>query len=218
MADKVEGIYEGADVEVTWNRRLCIHVGECGRAKNKLFVAGREPWCAPDEVSAKDTAEVVCRCPTGALSYTPKSDAVAEETAPEVNAVHVANNGPLYITGDLDIESADNTMPGVKFRAALCRCGLSKNKPFCDGAHEDGNFRDQGAVGDKGRGFDDPGGPLKITAIKDGPLMLQGNFTIYTASGRPAWQGKKMALCRCGHSKNKPFCDGAHMKHGFKAN
>ena len=209
--------YQGTALDITWDPSLCMHVGECVRAKNKLFVAGREPWCVPDEVSPKDAAEVVTRCPSGALSYSSKSAALPEESAPPANEVHVANNGPLYVRGALEITGIDSTLKGVRFRAALCRCGLSKNKPFCDGSHEDGLFRDQGAVGEKGRGFDEPGGPLKITAVKDGPLMLQGNFTIYAGSGRLAWRGRKMALCRCGHSANKPFCDGAHMKHGFKA-
>ncbi len=216
--DKDKIIYPGKELDITWDRRLCIHIGECGRARNKLFVARREPWCAPDEVSAKDAAEVVCRCPAGALSYVSHTDAVPDEQPPAENIVHVSNNGPFYVTGTLTITGVDpDDMPGTRFRAALCRCGLSKNKPFCDGAHEAGNFRDGGAVGDKGRGFENPGGPLKITPVKDGPLMLQGNFVIVAGSGRRAWQGKKAALCRCGHSNNKPFCDGAHMKHGFKA-
>lgn len=49
----------------------------------------------------------------------------------------------------------------------------------------------------------------------NGPLLLSGNVTLVTAAGRVAWQGSKCALCRCGHSKNKPFCDGAHKAAGF---
>ncbi len=217
MKSKDQVHYQGKEVDITFDRRLCIHVGECGRAKNKLFVAERDPWCVPDEVKAEMAIDVVRRCPSGALSYQPKNPDLPAETAPPENAVHVVNNGPLYVTGDLEIVGADETMPAVKFRAALCRCGLSKNKPFCDGAHEEGQFRDQGAVGESGRGFEAPGGKLKITPVKDGPLMFQGNFTIYSGACRPAWRGKKMALCRCGLSKNKPFCDGEHMKQGFKA-
>lgn len=51
----------------------------------------------------------------------------------------------------------------------------------------------------------------------NGPLLLEGNLTIIAASGRAAWQGTKCALCRCGASKNKPFCDGAHKAAGFEA-
>jgi len=61
------------------------------------------------------------------------------------------------------------------------------------------------------------GGLLAVTAIKDGPLMLKGNVTLIAGSGRSAWQGQQVALCRCGASKNKPFCDGSHIKAGFKS-
>jgi CDGSH-type Zn-finger protein len=108
-------------------------------------------------------------------------------------------------------------MPGVNFRAALCRCGQSKNKPFCDNSHEEAGFKDYGALGDQGEGFDAPGGTLKVSRAPNGPLLLNGNFTIVAASGRRAWSGTKAALCRCGHSTNKPFCDGAHKAAAFQA-
>ena len=116
--------YEGESAAVCWDGRLCIHIGECGRAKNELFVGGRDPWCDPNVVAVDDVVAVVKRCPTGALSYTPKGDTPAETPAP-ANRVVVANNGPLYLEGELEIDGADDDMPGTKFRAALCRCGLS---------------------------------------------------------------------------------------------
>ena len=64
--------YPGEEVDVTWDRRLCIHIGECGRAKNDLFVGGRDPWCQPDLVDQADVLDVVERCPTGALAAHPK--------------------------------------------------------------------------------------------------------------------------------------------------
>ena len=127
----------------------------------------------------------------------------------------VANHGPLYLRGELAIDGAAEDMPGVRFRAALCRCGLSKNKPFCDNSHEAGSFQDRGAVGEAGPGVDAHGGPLAVTALKDGPLLFAGNLSIVSGSGRATWSGTKCALCRCGESKNKPFCDGAHRAAGF---
>ena len=61
------------------------------------------------------------------------------------------------------------------------------------------------------------GGELAIKPIKDGPLMFSGNLTIRNSSGRDAWHGDRVALCRCGQSANKPFCDGAHKQAGFKS-
>ena len=216
MSEKKVFNYDGAQADVHWDGRLCIHIGECGRAPNDLFVGGRQPWCQPDQASPDEVAEVVNRCPTGALTYLRK-DGGEVEAADAENVVSVMYNGPLYVRGDLEVEGASGDMPGVRFRAALCRCGQSKNKPFCDNSHEDAGFKDYGAVGDGGEGFDAPGGTLEVGRAPNGPLLLTGNFSIVAASGRKAWKGTKAALCRCGHSQNKPFCDGAHKKAGFEA-
>lgn len=216
MSDKKLATYDGEEADVQWDGRLCIHVGECGRANNNLFVGGRQPWCQPDRVSVEEVADVVARCPSGALTYTRK-DGGPEEVADGENVVTVMYNGPLYIRGELEVDGAADDMTGVRFRAALCRCGQSKSKPFCDNSHESAGFRDYGAVGESGQGFEAPGGPLKVGRAPNGPLLLNGNFTIVAASGRTAWKGSKAALCRCGQSKNKPFCDGTHKDAGFQA-
>ncbi|MEE9143083.1 MAG: CDGSH iron-sulfur domain-containing protein [Gammaproteobacteria bacterium] len=208
--------YGGEQVDVHWDSRLCIHVSECGRAKGELFVGGRKPWCQPDLVSNDAVAEVCERCPTGALTYDRKDNGPAEQAAP-TNTVTVLNNGPLYLRGELAIDGAPDDMQGVRFRAALCRCGLSKNKPFCDNSHEKAEFHDSGAVGETGEGTTQSGGPLNVTPVEDGPLVVNGNLTIIAASGLPRWSGIKTALCRCGHSNNKPFCDGTHKTIGFRS-
>ncbi len=209
--------YSGEKVHVQWDGQLCIHVAECGRAKGDLFVAGRKPWCQPDLVSTEEVRDVVERCPTGALTRHHPDGSVVEEAARPENTIHVTNNGPLYLRGDLAIEGAPDDAHGLSRRAALCRCGRSKNKPFCDNSHIEAGFSDSGAVGDTGVTLDEVGGVLSVTPAKDGPLLIKGNVSISAGSGRAAWQGTKAALCRCGESANKPFCDGAHKKAGFKS-
>ena len=209
--------FEGEKIDAVWDGRLCIHVGECTRAKGELFKSGRKPWGEPDRAEPDEVAEVVRRCPTGALTYRRK-DGGAEETAPGANTVVISNNGPLYVSGELKIDGAADDMPGVRYRAALCRCGDSSNKPFCDNTHEKKEFRDRGAIGDTGPGIESSGGPLEITRAPNGPLLVSGNFAIVTGAGREGWRGTKAALCRCGASKNKPFCDGSHVEAGFEAN
>ena len=217
MGDKKIYTYDGAQADVHWDGRLCIHIGECGRSEGELFKGGRQPWCQPDlAASADDVLEVVTRCPTGALTITRK-DGGATETAGAENVVVIANNGPLYVTGALQVAGAAEDMDGVQFRAALCRCGQSQNKPFCDNSHEKAGFVDRGAVGSRGPGLQETGGTLQVNKAPNGPLLLAGNVTIRTAAGRVAWQGTKCALCRCGASKNKPFCDGSHKAAGFQA-
>ncbi|WP_295384930.1 CDGSH iron-sulfur domain-containing protein [uncultured Thiodictyon sp.] len=207
--------FPGAEIDVQWDGRLCIHVGECGNAAGELFVGGREPWCIPDCCSKVQVREIIERCPSGALSYSDPEG--GPEVAPAENTVTVAYNGPLYAHGELAIEGAPADMPGVSHRAALCRCGASANKPFCDNSHLKVGFEDFGAVGERGVPLTALGGPLAIKALPDGPLLVNGNLSIRAASGRLAWEGAATALCRCGASKNKPFCDGSHQQVGFKS-
>jgi CDGSH-type Zn-finger protein/uncharacterized Fe-S cluster protein YjdI len=205
--------FPGNEIDVHWDGRLCIHIGECGNAEGELFVGGREPWCIPDTSTKAEVREICERCPSGALTYTDKTG--APEQAAAENRVTVAYNGPLFAQGRLDIEGASADMPGVRFRATLCRCGHSKNKPFCDNSHLEAGFEDYGSVGERGPGLEATGGPLSIKPLANGPLLVEGNLEIRAGSGRLAWQGTRAALCRCGASKNKPFCDGTHKAVGF---
>lgn len=125
------------------------------------------------------------------------------------------NNVFKYSGGDLDIDGARKDMLGVRFRAALCRCGPSQKKPFCDNSHLRVGFENYGSVGEKGPGLDAAGGRLSIKPLPNGPLLVDGRLTVRAGSGRVAWQGERAALCRCGASKNKPFCDGSHKDIGF---
>ena len=99
-------------------------------------------------------------------------------------------------------------------RMALCRCGASQNKPFCDGSHSKSGFTDDATL----RAADSPpatggGGRVAIRARPNGPLMLTGPLTIVGANGRKAF-AESTFLCRCGASGNKPYCDGTHKKSG----
>lgn len=217
MSDEQIHKYPGEQVDVSWDGRLCIHVGECGRSEGELFTGGRDPWCQPDRAkTVEEVAEVCQRCPTGALTYLRK-DGGAAEIAAGRNQIVVANAGPLYLSGDLQIDGASEDMEGTRFRAALCRCGASSNKPFCDNSHREARFEDQGAVGASGEPTIIEGGKLEVKRAPNGPLLVNGSFTIVTGAGRVAWRGTRAALCRCGASKNKPFCDGAHKPAGFTA-
>ncbi len=214
MSDNKPIDFPGDQIGVRWDGRLCIHVGECGNAAGELFVAGREPWCIPDTSPKAEVREICERCPSGALTYSDKDG--VPEAAPAENTITVSCNGPLFVRGDLSIEGVPEDLPGVRFRAALCRCGQSRNKPFCDNSHLEAGFQDYGSVGERGPGKGASGGPLSIKPLPDGPLLVSGNLSIRAGSGRPAWEGSQAALCRCGESRNKPFCDGSHQKAGFR--
>ncbi len=213
MADENIVDFPGSDMDVRFDQSLCIGIAECGRATGDLFLKGRDPWCLPDASTPAEVRDIITRCPSGALTYTDHHG--GSEQPPTDNRMTVVSDGPLYATGDLHIEGAPADKPGLKTRAALCRCGKSQNKPFCDNSHRESNFRDYGAVGDQGPGLETRGGPLELKAVEHGPLLVRGHVEIRAASGRIAWAGEKVALCRCGASENKPFCDGKHREIGW---
>jgi CDGSH-type Zn-finger protein/uncharacterized Fe-S cluster protein YjdI len=217
MNEKKVFKYPGQLIDIQWDGRLCIHIAECGQSEGELFVGGRDPWCLPDSATPAHAAEVCERCPSGALAYFDNSGQQIEQQ-PDGNTVNVTYNGPLFVHGELDIEGIPEDMPGVQFRAALCRCGHSKNKPFCDNSHLKIGFEDYGAIGENGPGVASTSGKLGIKPLPDGPLLFSGGVSLIAGSGRTAWRGDKVALCRCGASKNKPFCDGSHKTAGFRGN
>jgi CDGSH-type Zn-finger protein len=98
---------------------------------------------------------------------------------------------------------------------ALCRCGHSRNKPFCDGAHRDADFSDDGHFTDDKSEPLEGDGPLVITVRENAMLIAKGPVTIVSADGRCSTTRNKAALCRCGESAKKPFCDASHKRCGF---
>jgi len=209
-------VYEGRHITVFYEDRLCMSASECNRAEGGLFMKGRNPWCSPDCLSPDAVAEIVRRCPSGALTYARKDGGPNEKPEPR-NTIVVSNNGPLYAKGELKIEGAKPGMEGTSHRAALCRCGRSQEKPFCDDRHEEPLFDDSGPVGKRGPGYQGEGGPLSVGRVQDGPLVVCGKFSIMSGNGREAWKGTEAELCRCGFSANKPFCDYTHVEKDFKA-
>jgi CDGSH-type Zn-finger protein len=103
-------------------------------------------------------------------------------------------------------------------RATLCRCGASQNKPYCDGSHTAVGFAATGEPGTQAsEALAHRAGPLRVTALKDGPLQVEGNLEICSGTGRTVNRTQKTWLCRCGTSQNKPYCDGSHKRIGFQA-
>ena len=210
--------YKGSAITVTYDARRCIHAAECVHGLPEVFDTDRRPWIDPDGASAERVADVVRACPTGALAFEPGPGG-QPEAAPERNTVTVAADGPLYLRGDLVLAGAEGE-PAREIRTALCRCGASKNKPFCDNSHQDAGFTDPGAVAEAKLAPLEAGtepGSLRITGAANGPLLVEGPLELRAADGKTAARGRKGALCRCGASANKPFCDGSHVAIGFEA-
>ena len=209
-------VFPGDAVTVTWSKRRCIHAAECARGLPAVFEPGRKPWITPAESSADSVARIIERCPTGALHYQRHDGGAGEQPDAEAT-VRAARNGPLYLRGNLRIAMGGGETL-TETRVALCRCGQSRNKPFCDNSHIPARFRDAGDVfaGKVGAPVSAPA-PVRVVARLNGPLKLEGPFTIESADGRVRVAAGEVALCRCGQSKNKPFCDSSHKESGFEA-
>jgi CDGSH-type Zn-finger protein len=140
---------------------------------------------------------------------------------PMANVLQPQVDGPLKIEGEVEIFSADGALLKKSAQVWLCRCGKSANKPFCDGAHKKLPFVDlaqvSGAYQSKSQDAGSPGPTLKITLRPNGPIRCFGQMNIQNGAGHGSWTGTQASLCRCGGSKNKPFCDGSHRDIGFEA-
>lgn len=131
------------------------------------------------------------------------------------NTASIRPNGPYVFTGEVIVCDAGGHVLREDAQVALCRCGQSANKPFCDGSHNRVGFVDAGSCAKPDVGAIAADGPLRVTAKADGPLYAEGPLEVKAADGSTAFAGDKTWLCRCGQSGNKPFCDGTHKRVGF---
>lgn len=135
--DKVKS-YAGPGITIHDNRSVCIHAAECTNGLDKVFKYGERPWIDPAGAAPEEIADIVRRCPSGALTVTANGQESLPESWPP--SIRVVKDGPYAVLG-VDL-------PGVTFaqgvsqqRYTLCRCGASKNKPFCDNTHAEIGFK-----------------------------------------------------------------------------
>ncbi len=125
--------YVGKGITIHDNRAICAHAGFCTDALSKVWRMGEEPWIDPDGAEAEAIVETIRKCPSGALSYSAAAKGPGKET--RAPAIQVVPGGPYYVTGNVELEDAAWGEGAAQEIYALCRCGGSKNKPFCDGSH-----------------------------------------------------------------------------------
>ena len=206
-----------------------------------------------------------------------------------VPRITVTEHGPYRVDAEVTIHDVEGGTPAGEGSRCLCRCGGSRNKPFCDATHGLKGFSgtesaDHGAIADRRATYPDgrvtvyddrtrcahfgqctdrlsqvfrateepfvdvhgapadrivdvvsgcpsgalayavgdnpapvePTGPPSIIPIPDGPYRVRGDVEVVGADGRPYERRGRQTLCRCGHSGNKPFCDGSHWYAGFR--
>ena len=205
--------YEGHKMRVHFDLDRCIHARRCVLGLPGVFRTGERAWIHPDDAEADDLAALIRTCPSGALSYE-RVDGGPAEKPPEVNIARLWEHGPVEVHGALKLGGED-----AGTRAVLCRCGRSKNKPWCDNSHREMGFKATGEPkpSDSPSEPEERGGPLALTPLKDGPLQVIGNLEVVSGSGRRLDCSGETYFCRCGGSAKKPYCDGTHAKVGFTA-
>ncbi len=212
VVDGVDEI-EGEKLTLLYEGKKCIHARFCVTWGPNVFLANVVgPWINPDAMDVGRLAEIAHVCPSGAIRYRRK-DGGPDEAAPLVNLIAVREAGPYAVRADMRLDGEQ-----VGFRATLCRCGASKNKPYCDGSHHVVKFD---ASGEPPTGIIDMlptrDGELAIDPEVDGPLRVRGNLEITSGTGRCVARVNQAKLCRCGASNTKPFCDGSHARVGFRS-
>ena len=135
--------YTKGTLTVVWQPKMCTHSTLCWKGLIQVFNPRARPWVNMEGSSEEQIIEQVKKCPSGALSI-----AMADEPTPLTTDIHetpelaitITQNGPLLINNPCILKHADGRVE-KKDKTALCRCGASANKPFCDGSHSNISFQ-----------------------------------------------------------------------------
>jgi CDGSH-type Zn-finger protein len=131
--------------------------------------------------------------------------------APQNNTITLRTDGPLICQGSFTLLSVDGGGLAHEEELYLCRCGASRKAPFCDGSHKRIGFVDDAQFEDERcEELDETCGQVTITCRTDAMYVIKGPVTIQSEDGRSVTRRSRAALCRCGASGKKPFCDTSH--------
>lgn len=214
-------IVAGREATIHFDASRCIHSRGCVLAHPDVFVPNvKGEWIHPDAQPVDELIRLGQGCPSGAIRVVRHAAATAgqglasSDLPPLVNTVRVRENGPLAIEAELHIRGVPQASP----RATLCRCGASANKPFCDGSHVAAGFVASGEPPTQAaEALAVRGGVVNVEPRPNGPLKVDGPLEVVSGTGRTCGKATQNFLCRCGHSANKPYCDGSHKAAGFQA-
>ncbi len=215
--DEHVDIIRGEKGTIYFNAKRCIHSRHCVLGEPEVFRANREgDWIFPDAATAERVNHVALNCVSGAIRFE-RHDGGENEVAPKVNQIRMRENGPLALNAAVTLVAADGAT-NDELRVTLCRCGKSKNKPFCDQSHIAAGFVASGEAPTRpSPELERRDGPLMVTPLRDGPLDVRGSAEICTGTRRTIDRTMSVRLCRCGQSDDKPFCDGSHRAANFEA-
>ncbi len=126
--------YPGTGIDVYDDRGICVHAGFCGNQVSNVWKMTNK---TDDTVTRAQVIAMIERCPSGALTYEIEGTTVEPDLPTEIAVIP---DGPLWVSGNIPVERADEQPLETRNRTTLCRCGASATKPLCDGSHKDAGF------------------------------------------------------------------------------
>jgi len=135
--------YSNKEIKVLWNPEKCIHAKECVKGLPQVFCRDSTPWINMQGAGSEEIMKVVDRCPSGALTYEEVRTIDEKSAKGPCARIKVTKNGPLLVEGGCSLRNSDGKELAGPGTYALCRCGSSGKKPFCDGTHIKIGFDDK---------------------------------------------------------------------------
>lgn len=157
--------YTNGDINIYWRADLCVHNTYCYRTLRSVFDPSKRPWVNPLGADSEQIKVVIEACPTDALMFRwcddnknnqetsaklYKGDEATEFGGSKSSDVETSGcsinlrpNGPIIIDGECQVEDSDGTLLRSQKMYSLCRCGGSKNQPYCDGSHFSIGYKDR---------------------------------------------------------------------------
>ncbi len=140
--------YSNGEITIVWNADLCTHAAYCFTELPEVFDMGERPWIKPMGASTREIIDQVNRCPTDALTFyyndeNKNSDKLQEMKEQEINdavRIEIIENGPAIVKGKSVLVDKNGVKKLFSTSYSLCRCGHTKNGPFCDGTHYGNKF------------------------------------------------------------------------------
>lgn len=160
MSTRNNRSYTNGEITILWQANECIHRTTCFVELRSVFDPVKRPWVNPNGASSDKIKEIIEKCPTSALTFRWNDpDRNSSETSPKLftgsieqllgiaphidrTSIVVRPNGPILVDGNFELLDEDGTPMRRVQMASLCRCGMTSNPPFCDGAHFKANFKD----------------------------------------------------------------------------
>ncbi len=155
MSNPNDRDYTNGEITVFWKPDLCIHATTCFMKLRKVFDPSKRPWINMDAAASDDIIKIVDECPTDALLWKFNNELTEEEVETSINRpkgeemvptapaaeITIIDNGPALVKGNFKVSDVMGKKIETASQIAICRCGGSKNLPFCDGSHLVNGFR-----------------------------------------------------------------------------